>query len=381
MDSDVAVVGLGAMGSSALWRLAARGVTALGFEQFHPGHPYGSSHGLTRLYRLAALEGPQYVPLGQLALGLWRQLEKESGATLLTTTGGLMIGHPETEVVRGTLESAQQHDLPHEILTADELRRRFPQHVVADSEIAVTDPAAGVLRSERAITAAVQRAAAAGARVLPNVRVTAIEPDADGVTIHTEARSFRVGELVLTAGAWTEKLLTGPEFRHHVRRVIMTWFEPYAGSASQFTPEAFPIFVRDEPDGGAWGMPAIDGPLVKIGPETDPDHEDDPDDIDRAIYATDTTRARKYVAKYLPGLRPEPVKVQPCMIAPSDDDHFILGRHSRLPHTVLVAGLGGHGYKYSAALGEIAACLAAGTPSPVPVEMFSPERFSSNPVT
>jgi sarcosine oxidase len=193
VDAPVGVVGLGAMGSCALWRLAAAGTAALGFEQFYPGHPYGSSHGLTRLYRLAALEGPQYVPLGQLALQLWRQLEQESGATILTATGGLMIGDPDSEVVRGTLESAEKYDLAREVLTADELRTRFPQHAITDAEIAVLDPAAGVLRPERAIQAAVQRAASQNARVMRNVRITAIDPDADGVTIRTETRSFRVG--------------------------------------------------------------------------------------------------------------------------------------------------------------------------------------------
>jgi sarcosine oxidase len=379
VDTDVAVVGLGAVGSSALWRLAARGVPVLGFEQFCPGHPYGSSHGLTRLYRLAALEGPQYVPLGQLALRLWRQLEEDTGTTLLTTTGGLMIGHPDSEVVRGTWGSAREHGLRHEILTARELRQRFPQHVIADSDIAIFDPAAGVLRPEQAIRAAVRRAEAGGTRILRNVRVTAIEPDAEGVTVRTETRSFRAGELVLAAGAWTRKLLTGPDFRHDVRRVVMSWFEPREGAAAQFKPAVFPVFVRSLAAGGAWGVPAIDGQLVKIGPETYAERDDDPDDIDRATYGSDTTEVSAYVARYLPGLIPEPVKVQPCVIARSSDDHFIIGRHDGLPHVVIAAGLGGHGFKYATAIGEVAASLATGAASPVPVAEFSPGRSSQSP--
>jgi sarcosine oxidase len=376
VDADFGVVGLGAMGSAALWRLAARDVSVMGLEQFRPGHPYGSSHGLSRIYRLAALEGPQYVPLGRLAMDLWRQLEHDSGTMLLTTTGGLMIGSPDSEAVRGTLRSAQQHDLPHEILTADELRKRFPQHVVADdSDMAVLDPAAGVLRPELGIKAAVQRAESGGAGAVRNVRVTSIEPDADGVTVHTDARSFRFGELVLTTGAWTDKLLAGPRLQHHVRRVVMSWFEPREGTASQFSPTAFPIFVRSVPEGGAWGVPAIDGPLVKIGSEACPERHDDPDDIDRAVYPADTTEVSAYVARYLPGLNPEPVKIQPCMMAESQDGHFILGRPDGLPHIVLAVGMCGHGFKYAPAVGEIAASLAIGSAPPVPVGSFSPDRF------
>jgi sarcosine oxidase len=158
----------------------------------------------------------------------------------------------------------------------------------------------------------------------------------------------------------------------------MSWFQPREDTAAQFTPAAFPVFVRDVPetDTGAWGIPAIDGPLVKIGPETYSDHDDDPDNIDRATYTSDITQVCEYVERYLPGLSPQPVKVQPCIIAPSHDDHFILGRHESLPHVVLAAGLGGHGFKYATAIGEVAASLATGAGSPVPVGAFSPERLS-----
>jgi sarcosine oxidase len=286
-----------------------------------------------------------------------------------------MIGHPDSEVVRGTLQSAKEHGLPYEVLTAGELRRRFPQHTVADSDVAVTDPAAGVLRPERAIVAAMHKARSGGAQVLENVRVIAIEPHADGVTVHTAARSFRVGELILSAGAWAGRLLPPPEFHHRVRRSVMIWFEPCEGWASQFAPEKFPIFVRDIPNSGAWGVPAIDGPLVKIGPKNHPRIETDPETIDRATYAADAAPASEYVERYLPGLNPVPVKLQPCIVAPSRDDHFILGRHHDLPHVVLAAGLGGRGFKYAAAIGEVVASLATGEPSPVPVGVFSPERL------
>lgn len=378
MDADVGVVGLGAAGSSTLWRLAKRRISVLGFEQFAPGHPFGSSHGQSRLFRLAALESPHYVPLGQLALQLWQQLETETATEVLTVTGGLMIGHPDCQVVAGTLDSAKQHGLPYEMLEAEQLRRSYPQHsAVADSDVAILDPAAGVLRPERALRAAVSRAKEQGARVLEHVQVVALEPDADGVTIHTAARSFRVGELVLAVGAWIDKLLPAPEFHHRARRIVMNWFTPQEGRTAEFSPERFPIFVRDIPGSGAWGSPAVDGGLVKVGPEAYLRKEIDPDDLDRAIYAADSVPGREYVEQYLTGLDPIPVKLQPCMVAPSQDDHLVIGRHADFPHVVFAAGLGGLGFKYAAAIGEVSASVATGATSPVPIGFFSPERLKS----
>jgi sarcosine oxidase len=378
VDADIGVVGLGAAGSSTLWRLSHRRLSVLGFEQFVPGHPYGSSHGLSRLFRLAALEGPRYVPLGQLARKLWRQLEQETGTEVLTVTGGLMIGHPESGVVAGTLESAKQHDLPYGVLEASELRQRFPQHrEIADSDVAVIDPAAGVLRPERALVAAVSYAKAKGAQVLENVRVEAAEPDADGVTVHTVVRSFRVGKLILAVGAWIDRLLPESEFHHRTRRSVIRWFQPLEGCAADFSPDRFPIFVRDIPGSGAWGVPAIDGGLVKVAPTAYPRIETDPDALDRGIYAADAVPGRKYVERYLAGLDPTPVKMEPCMVARSLDDDLILGWHPTLSHVIMAAGLGGLGFKYSVAIGEVCASLATGEASPVPISAFSPERLYS----
>jgi sarcosine oxidase len=381
MDADVAVVGLGAAGSMALWRLSVRGLSVLGIDQFRPGHPFGSSHGLTRVFRLAAREGPAYVPLGQLSRRLWLELGETCGVEILTTTGGIMIGPPDSLVVQGTIDSAKAHDLAHEILTAGQLRHRYPQHVVTAGDIAVVDPHAGVLRPETAIKQAVRLATGTGARVLTDVRVTAIEPAANHVRLVTAGRTYQVGHLVLAAGAWTGKLLPVVAAGSRLRRLVTTWFQPRRSADPDFRPGAFPIFVRAVRDNGAWGHGAVDGPLVKVGTLGYAPGEPDPDDLDRAIYATDLDEVSRYVADYLPGLDPRPVKMQPCMIALSADEDFLLGPHPELPNITLLAGLGGHGFKYAAGLGEIAASLATTGQSPVQVDGFQPQRRSGQPST
>src|SRR6476660_1007731 len=121
---DVAVVGLGAMGSAALYQLARRGVRAVGVERLVPGHDQGSSHGETRIIRLGYFEHPSYVPLLRRPYPLWRELEAEAGRPLVHITGIVEIGPPGGEVVAGTLRASREHGLPHEVLDAAQVMRR-----------------------------------------------------------------------------------------------------------------------------------------------------------------------------------------------------------------------------------------------------------------
>src|SRR4051812_40453126 len=141
---DVIVAGLGAMGSAALFHLARRGRTVLGLDQFEPPHTLGSSHGETRVIREAYFEDPVYVPLVQRAYELWSELEKGSGAELYIKTGGLMIGARASTVVEGAIRSAAEHKLPHEILNAEEILRRFPGLRPDAEMLGVLEPRAGI---------------------------------------------------------------------------------------------------------------------------------------------------------------------------------------------------------------------------------------------
>src|SRR5687767_8595544 len=127
MSYDVIVVCVGGMGSAACWQLARRGVKVLGLEQFDIPHSLGSSHGSSRMIRLAYYEHPDYVPLLRRAYELWDLLERESKQKVIHITGGLYMGPPESEVINGSLGAARQYGLAHDVLNRAELAKRFQQ--------------------------------------------------------------------------------------------------------------------------------------------------------------------------------------------------------------------------------------------------------------
>src|SRR3989454_7863239 len=161
--ADIIVLGLGAMGSAAAYHLARRGVRVLAIEQYTPAHAQGSSHGRSRIIREAYFEHPDYVPLIQRAYELWRGLEREAGERLLVMTGGLMIGPESGVLVQGALTSARAHRLPYELITAEEVQRRFPPFPPQPATVAGPEPHAGVVFPHTCVRAPLGAARAAGA--------------------------------------------------------------------------------------------------------------------------------------------------------------------------------------------------------------------------
>src|SRR5438105_1034278 len=308
-EAQVAVVGLGSMGSQALWQVARRGVSAIGVEQFAPGHDRGSGHGESRIIRSCYQEGPQYVPLIQAAFPLWRELERETQKQLLTENGALFIGRVDAGYVPDAIATAERYGLPHELLDAGEASRRFPQHRLTAGEVAFLDHQAGFLRPEVATRAAVGRAEQLGARAVTTARVEAIEEHGDGVEIRTAAGAFHADQAIVAAGAWTEKLLPRLGLPLWVERQVMFWFR--ARRPEEFAPERFPVFIREYGQERTWyglptwyGVPSLDGQTVKAaihheGPQGDPDQ------LDREVHPGDVAPVSELVAANLPGLEPE----------------------------------------------------------------------------
>jgi sarcosine oxidase len=374
-DADVAVIGLGAMGSNTLWRLAHRGVDVIGFERFRPGHVQGSSHGHTRLFRVACLEHPNLVPLAQRSLELWRELQDRSGTPIIDITGGLMIGPPDSDVVAGTLAAARAHDLPVQTLTATELTTRFPQHAgVPADHVAVWDPLAGVVRPEAGVIAACAAAEAAGAKVYTDTRVTDVQLVGDGVEIRTATRTFRVGQVVVTAGPWLKKL--APELPLEPIRTPMTWFRPRE-DADAFDLSRFPIFIRAvDRDNWIWGHGAADGYDVKVGPDQDPNfYAVDPDTVDRGVSARDWALISELVGRALPGLDPVPSRTTTCMITRSPDGQFQLGRLRGDRRLVVGGGCSGHAFKHASGIGELLAQIVCDETPLVDTDFVDPNRF------
>ena len=374
-DADVLVVGLGAMGSMALWRLARRGARVVGFDRFEPPHALGSSHGESRIIRTAYYEGPGYVPLVREAFGLWRELEAESGDTILTMTGALMIGSPSSDVVAGALASAKEHGLEHEVLDGTQVGRRFARHRLVDDEVAVYEEAAGFVRPEAGIAAALGRARALGAGIVTGLPVEHVEPKAGGVQVRAAGRTWQGRHAVVCAGAWNSAgLVDGLDMKLEVTRQCMVWFRPR--TPALHSPEAAPVFVHDiggSPALFGYGFPSVDGETVKVGvsARTAPQN---PDTIDRAINKADLDTAAGYVRTALPDLDPTPVRAVVCLQENSPDRHFVVGAVA--PGITVLAGFSGHGFKFAPVIGDIAADLALEGTTSRSIEPFSPQRFA-----
>jgi sarcosine oxidase len=361
MSYDVIVIGLGGMGSATAYQLALRQKRVLGLEQFTASHNKGASHGKTRVIRQSYYEDPAYVPLLLRAYELWRQIECETKADLLREVGGLMMGPPEGAVVAGSLRSAQHHGLPHEILDARELRRRFPVLRPESETIALFEKKAGFVRPEASVQAHLDRAAGLGAELHFEETVVAWEPKGDGVRVRTDQGQYDADRLVISPGPWAPKVLAGLGLPLVVERQVLYWFDPIGG-VEPFLPNRFPIFIW-EAEGGAtpYGFPALDGPQggVKIAFYRAPLEEPcDPDTVDRNVREQEINLMRKAIASRIPALNGRFLSGATCLYTNTPDKNFIITTHPECPQVSIACGFSGHGFKFCSVVGEIMADLA-----------------------
>ncbi|MEV1177788.1 FAD-dependent oxidoreductase [Nonomuraea sp. NPDC049784] len=302
--TSVAVVGTGTVGSMALWRLAGRGIPAVGFDAYAPGHDRGAHGGETRIFRTAYKEGPAYVPLLREARDLWAELERSAGRRLLTPVGGVTVGPREHPTVRAVLESARAHDLPVEVLIGEEARRRVPEHPLRDGEVMVVDRDAGYLRPEPAVGAAAAAAERAGARVARYTPVKEVREDATGVTVVAEDGEHRFTHVVLAPGPWAKTLL--PDVPVVTKAITSTWFP--RRDETLFDPGRCPIAIRvGEPAYSCF--PSVDGAGVKVNLHVPWREIGAPEDLARSVPVAYVRQVAEAVARTLPGLRPDPVRV------------------------------------------------------------------------
>ena len=377
---DVIVIGLGGIGSAAAYHLARRGQRVLGLERFTAAHDRGSSHGGSRLIRQAYFEDPAYVPLVLRAYELWRELETAAETELLLTTGLLVIGGPESEIVAGSLRSAKQWGLEHEVLDAGDLARRFPTFAPDPDSMALYEPQAGVLRPEVAVAAHLRMAADAGADLRFSTAVEAWEadPNGEGVTVTTGSGVVRAERLVVCPGAWASDLLVGLGVPLEVERHVQFWFQP-DGSVEQFLSDRHPAWLWDggADDGLPYSIPAVDGPEggVKVSWHR-MGRPCDPDDLERAVTPAEVEAIAEAVRARVPALAGRFLRAEPCMYTNTPDEHFVVGLHPRHTQVVVAGGFCGHGFKFAPVIGEIVADLAVDGTTAHPIGLFDPGRFS-----
>ncbi len=351
----IVVVGLGITGAAALMALTRRGADAIGIEQFVIGHDRGSSHGPTRIIRLAHFENPAYVPLMRRAYELWHELERLSNTTLLRITGLVEIGPPDGAIVRGTMTAAQNHALRPEVLDAAELMRRYPAFRLPRDFIGLRQADGGYIEARAALDANIAIAAQSGARILANETVVGIELRANGVIVTTAREKIAADGLVVCAGPWLRALL--PELRLPLRviRQVVGWFEPE--DEALFAADRFPLFILDSQHGNHYGFPAYASMGVKVAKHGHLEEPVEPDGYDRKISAQDEAAIRSPLAEFLPGLDGRLVSAQTCLYTTAADDEFIVDIMPGHPHIVIASPCCGRGFKFSPVIAEIVADL------------------------
>ena len=365
---DAIVIGLGAHGSAAAYHLARRGLRVLGIERFARGHTLGSSGGLSRIIRLSYYEHPDYVPLLRRAWDLWRELERESGETLLTQTGGLYLGVPNSDLVRGSLLSARTHGLAHELLDTAALRTRFPLFRIDDGWTGLFDVQAGWLAPERCIETHIRMAERAGAEVRFGAPAT-WEKDGDGVRVTCDGATYRAERLVLTAGAWMPELL--PELASYfwVERNVLFWFEPRART-TEFA--RLPVWILEDDDRNYYGFPYDPANGFKLAGLHFGDRVD-PNTVDREIREIDEARVRSFLRRRIPDADGERRLAKVCMYTNAGDGHFVIDRAAN--NVVFGSACSGHGFKFASAIGELLADMSTTSANPIP--LFSASRVAA----
>jgi sarcosine oxidase len=372
---DVVVLGIGGMGSAAAYQLARRGSRVLGLEQFDIPHDRGSSHGQTRIIRLAYWENPSYVPLARRAFELWRELEHLSGERLLQVTGSLDIGRPESDVVAGSIRSCREHHLPHQVLTAAELSRRYPAYQFPDEYQAVLQSDGGFLLAERCVVAHVTMAQAAGAEIRAREHVVNWEAMAGGVLIQTNRETYQADHLVICAGAWAGHVLPDLAPLAVPERQMMMWLQP--NRPDLFQPGRFPVFVADIGGGIYYGLPVFGVPGFKFGLHHHRRQITNPDDLDRSFSADEEAMLRAVVRRYLPDGNGPTMAAKACLYTNSPDSHFIIDRHPTIPRVTIATGFSGHGFKFCSVVGEILADLVEHGDTRHDISHFRLGRFAT----
>lgn len=363
---DVAVIGLGAMGSAALYQLAKRGAKAVGIDRFRPPHDQGSTHGETRITRQAIGEGAFYVPLALRSNEIWKELEAETDERLLTQNGCLIVeaaSPVSTGVIRNaflerTRKAALASDIPHEMLDAAEIRRRYPQFTPREDEIGYFEPGGGYLNPERCVGVQLEQARALGAVTELGTQVISVAQTGDGVRIVTDRGELSAGQVIVSAGAWAPSLL-GEPFKKLLSpsRQVMHWFEVDPDFRQHWANS--PVFIWSHgpsPNDFFYGFPSLSGSnAIKTAGEQY-DAFVDPDEIERTVTPAESDAMREeHLSGRVQGLRTRALRAVTCLYTVTPDSNFLIDRHPESDRILVVSPCSGHGFKHSAAIGEVAA--------------------------
>lgn len=379
---DVIVIGLGAMGSASVYQLARAGKRVLGIDQFHPPHTHGSSHGETRITRLAIGEGAAYTPFAIRSHELWREFERETSEKMLFPIGGLIIGdrhstgrfHTKSDFLGTTIAAANHYGVRHEMLSSSDLRARFPQFATGKEDSAYFEPDAGYLKPEVCVKVQIELAKKYGATLRLGERVKELEETAHGgIEVLTDGSRYSAEQLVVTAGPWLQSIFPRKFPSLRVTRQTLYWF-PIKERHELFEPGRCPVFIWpfSDAESGIYGFPAIDGRDggIKVASESYGDLVD-PDNVPREVSPADT---RNFYETHLSGRMPllgaSNLRSTTCLYTVTPNSDFLIGRLPQMPQCIVVSACSGHGFKHSAAVGETVAELVTRDSSRLSIAPF-----------
>ena len=371
---DVIVAGVGGMGAQTCLRLAERGQRVLGLERFDIPHTMGSSHGVNRIIRLAYFEHPSYVPLLRRAYVLWRELEQRAGEQLLYITGSLDIGPQGSPVITASLRSCREHDLPHEVLSAAEVMRRYPGYTLPADYEAVFQGDGGFVASERAIVAAVNLAMTQGAVIRAREPLIDYVPLAGGgVRVRTPKGIYEAGRLVLSSGGWVGEHASELAKTAIPERQVLGWFQPK--HPDRYRLGAFPVSNLKCDLGHFYQFPIWHVPGFKIGLYHHLHETGGADAISREPTQADEDLLREGLARFFPDADGDCLGLRACLFTNTPDEHFVIDTLPGFPEVVVASPCSGHGYKFASVVGEILADLATSRTPPFDLSPFSVRRF------
>ena len=372
---DVIVVGIGGMGSAACYQLAKRGQRVLGLEKFQIGHAMGSSHGLTRILRLAYFEGEAYVPLVQRARQLWIETGALTGQQLFYEVGALDMAPAGDDIIAQAQQACLAYDLPHEILGRAAIEHRFPALALPVGHGGLYQPQSGFVASELALSVHVALARQHGAIIRDQEPMLDWAPTAHGgVRVRTTQGTYEAGRLVLSPGAWIGSVVPGLAPSTTVIRQTLAWFAPR--EPELLAPDRFPVFTLKVEEGQLYGFPLWGHPGFKLGsPHYDKDVFD-PDTPTREPSPGHEAVLTQSVRRYVPAAAGALLELKACLYTMTPDEHFVIDTLPDYEQVIVASPCSGHGYKFASVIGEILADLAETGTSRFDLSMFALRRFA-----
>lgn len=375
MDADIGIIGIGAMGSMTMWQLIRKGLSVIGFEQFHIGHDRAALGSDAHIFRTIYKEGAKYVPILLDAYDEWLELEKETDTSLLTLTKGLTIGNPGLPSMLQVIESIERYPLDYDILTCGEAKFVFPQHQLLPEEIMVIDKKAGLLHSRDAVKAAVHRSEQLGATVYSHTPIDRIEEVVDGVLLYANGKKYKVGNVVITTGPFIHELVPELADQIDIRQTIGTWFP--VKDTKAFYPDQFPVFIKEIGDLSIYGLPSIDGKTANVSLSAQQKdkilglHE-----FHDQVRDEHLNEISQFVRTFLPGLDYKPSQVKAYMEAYTKNNTPIIGYLPQYRHVLVATGFSGHGFKMAPAIGKLISQMIMNEKPSYEVELFSLETMT-----